>query len=81
MSTVLAENDEFQGNINNAIRQITVPAAGAGTIEKRSVAPDGTVSWVAVPDGGLTGPTNVTMYAPPGAIYRVTGVTGYVELD
>ena len=81
MSTILTSNAEFRGSVNSPHRQVTVGALGSAEITQQQVAPDGTVSWVAVPDGVLSGPVTVTLLTVPSATYRAENVVGLVTVD
>ena len=74
--TVLTNNGEFVGPNNSPHRQVTLATGVTANIEMQTKAADGTIGWVDIPDGFLTGPTSVTILTVPGQVYRVSNVSG-----
>lgn len=76
--TVIANNGEFEGKEGQIVRQASAGAGDAGTLQVRIEDPAGAVEWVDVPDGALTGPTNITFYCIANQRYRFSSVTGSI---
>lgn len=74
--TVIANNGEFEGLAKSPHRQISLPTGVAATVQIQTKGADGSITWVDVPDGILSGPTSVTLLTVPGQTYRCTTVSG-----
>ena len=74
----VANNDEFKGNINNALRQASLDTGVSGKLQVQTKDAAGVEAWVDVPDGSLVGPTNTSFYAIANQVYRFTDVSGGV---
>jgi hypothetical protein len=71
--TILASDDLFVGNINNALRQVTIVANGGSAVleaKAGTINDPNTVGWAPVPDGSHSADINFTMYAPANQVYR-----------
>jgi hypothetical protein len=73
--TQLASNDEFGGDINNAVRVASIGGTSTAILQIKTGE-----NWVAVPDGALDGAdpaaTAIAINAPRGAVFRfvITGI-------